>query len=294
MLLLFALGSFHVVQAQTAKPIPAYVVHGGDQLAVDVAGDSTFSKTVSVLDDGSITYPLLGRMVVAGLSLQQVEALFAQRLQQYVRDPQVTVSIAALGQPSVMVLGNVKTPGRYELPSGAHLSNALAAAGGLGPTNGPFPEARVSDQQGDVHEVSLDKLLRGGEMNLDIPLSDGDVVYVPSPLEITVNVLGAVDHPGEVDIEQGSRLSAAVAKAGDSASSESDLNHIYLTRVEPDGTKKTFEIDLYKALQNGDDKYDVQMQKGDVVYVPKARSHSNGGVFYDIAVLLRSIFTGIP
>lgn len=255
-------------------------IHAGDQLSVQVYGDQSLTQNVMVLSDGTMEYPLIGRVPVAGKTLDQAAALLTERLRKYVRQPVVSVAILQLGQPDVLVLGDVKSPGKYQLRSDAKLTDAIAAAGGLVNVNGTFPEARVADSSGNVTSVSLESLLQRGDTALDVPLSEGSVVYVPGPVQFTVNVAGAVDHPGEVQVNEGDHLSVAIAKAGDSQNANSDLNHIRLIRTEADGKQTSEEINLYQALNNGDQSADVALQKGDVIYVPQSAKHSDvfGGV----------------
>jgi protein involved in polysaccharide export with SLBB domain len=250
------------------------LIHPGDQLNVQVFGDTTLTENVMVLSDGTVNYPLVGRVMLAGKTPQAAAAVLSQHLMAYVKHPAVTVSILQLGQPTVLVLGNVKTPGKYQLRDDARISDAIAAAGGLGPVNGLYPDARISDENGQVQQVSLQKLLREGDATLDEPLGEGSVVYVPGPVQFTVDVAGAVDHPGDVEINQGDHLSVAIARAGDSANAQADLNHIRVIRVGPDGKQTTQEINLYKALNDGDQSADLALQKGDVIYVPQASKHN--------------------
>jgi polysaccharide export outer membrane protein len=251
------------------------VIHSGDQISVLVFGDQTLTQNVTVLDDGTIDYPLIGRVRIAGTTPTQAASRIARRLHRYVRHPVVTVSIAQLGQPWVLVLGDVKNPGKYQLRSDPQLTDAIAAAGGLDVTNGALPIARVSNREGQVTAVSLQDLLHNGDMSQDVHLDEGSVVYVPGPVQFTVDVVGAVDHPGDVQLNEGDRLSIAIAKAGDSANAHADLNHIRVVRTLPNGQQTTQEINLYDAFNKGDQAADIKLQKGDVVYVPQARQPTN-------------------
>lgn len=250
-------------------------IHSGDQLSVQVFGDQSLTQNVIVLPDGTIDYPLVGRVKVAGKTPAQAAETLAGRLHEYVRHPVVNISIAQLGQPNVLVLGDVKNPGKYPLRSDAKLTDAIAAAGGIADANGPFPDARVADSNGDVQTVSLQNLLQRGDTALDVPLSEGSVVYVPGPIQFTVDVAGAVDHPGDIQVNEGDHLSVAIAKAGDSQNAQSDLNHIRLIRTGPDGKQTTQEINLYQALKENDQSADVALQKGDVIYVPQSKKPSD-------------------
>ncbi len=124
-----------------------------------------------------------------------------------------------------------------------------------------------------------------------MPLKDQTVVYIPSPVTFTIEVAGAVDHPGELQMNEGDRLSMVIAKAGDSATTNGDLNNIHITRLGTDGKTSQYTINLYQELQQGDVSKDIVMQKGDVVFVPEAHqglSGSKGGSFLTPLVLLLS------
>jgi polysaccharide biosynthesis/export protein len=261
--------------ASADSPSSATRIHPGDQLSVQVFGDQTLTQNVIVLSDGTVDYPLIGRVPVAGKTPDQAAATFSARLRRYVRNPTVNVLIAQLGQPDVLVLGDVKTPGKYQLRSDAKLTDAIAAAGGLVNTNGAFPDARVADANGDVHTISLQNLLQRGDTALDLPLGEGSVVYVPGRIPLIVEVAGAVDHPGDVQVSEGDHLSVAIAKAGNSQNAQADLNHIRVVRTDANGKQTTTEVNLYDALNKGDQQADVALQKGDVIYVPQAARHSD-------------------
>jgi polysaccharide biosynthesis/export protein len=273
----------------SAVPTSHTLIHPGDQLNVQVFGDQSLTQQTMVLADGTVDYPLIGRVSLAGKTPDQAASTLAARLHDYVRHPVVTVEISQLAQPDVLVLGDVKTPGKYDLPSDARLTDAIAAAGGLVNTNGAFPEARVSDAQGNIATVSLQRLLQDGDVSLDKRLSEGSVVYVPGPIQFTIEVTGSVDHPGEIQLNEGDHLSSAIAKAGDSQAAQSDLNHIRVIRTGPDGKQTTTEYNLYNALQKGDTAADPPMVKGDVVYVPQTYQHRTDFVSGLLYLLTRII-----
>lgn len=265
--------------ASSAAPTTAVtrqtVIHPGDQLNVQVFGQQSLSQTVTVAPDGSVDYPLIGHMQVGGMTIEAATNSIHNKLLKFVRQPNVTIAIAQLAQPTVLVLGNVKTPGKYQLRSDARITDAIAAAGGIADVNGALPEARVSDSSGNVSTVSLQKLLHDGDMTTDKNLSEGSVVYVPGPVTLDVVVEGAVDHPGDVQVSEGDHLSMAIAKAGNSANANADLNNIRVLRNMPDGSRQQLNVNLYKALEHNDSSADPVLQKGDVVYVPQARQKSN-------------------
>jgi polysaccharide export outer membrane protein len=279
-----------VVMAVTLAVGPEYTLHPSDQVIVHIFGLTPDTQTVAVAPDGSITLPLTGRVDVTGKTTDGVARAIAKALHRYMINPDVTVSLATLGTANVLVLGNVKTPGKYALRPNARLTDAIAAAGGLGVTNGAFPTARVSDSTGgSATTISLDQLLRAGDLTQNVALSNDAVVYVTGPVMFTVHVLGAVDKPGDVDVAAGDHLTAAIARAGASATASSDLRHITITRRLPDGTSTMQTVDLYRQLLHGNGDADVELEKGDIVYVPQAAhtGQNNSSTFLTVLALLR-------
>jgi len=269
--------------AAVAATSDQYLIHRGDQLSVQVYGEDSFKQLTppTVLPDGTITLPLIGRVKVENETTEAAAHQIARQLQKYIRHPAVTVGIATAGQANVLVMGDVKTPGKYALRAGGRLTDAIAAAGGLAPTNGALPYARVSLSDGTLSHISLQKLLTDGDQTQNIALDEGSVVYVEGPLSFDVEIVGAVDRPGYIQLREGDRLATAIAKAGTSSNSYADLNHIFVTRTEVDGRTASHEVNLYQALQNGDLRYDPVLRKGDIVYVPQSRRPgSSSGLLY--------------
>jgi protein involved in polysaccharide export with SLBB domain len=253
------------------------VIHAGDRLHVQVGDEDAVSQTVVVADDGTIGLPLAGEIHVAGATPDAAEAAIASALGRYIRDPHVTVSVIGEGHVTVMVLGDVVNSGSYALRPGARLSDAITAAGGMDPSiDGVYPVARIALADGTTYHISLDKLFREGDPTRDVALPDRAAVYVPGPTTFDITVLGAVDRPGTLAINDGDRLSLAIAKAGDTQASKADLTRVVVTRTEADGTTASHPVDLYQSLERGDTRFDPRLRKGDIVFVPLARqSHGN-------------------
>jgi polysaccharide export outer membrane protein len=274
-----------------------YKLHGGDQLSINVYGDQTLTGPQTVLPDGTVDMPLAGKVHIGGQTPDQAAQTIAYALRKYIRHPVVTVSVTQEGTVNVLVLGNVKNPGKYGLPpAGSMLTDAIAAAGGVGPVDGPYPDARVAQANGSaVAPVSLEKLLHQGDTTQNVPLQDGQIVYIPSPVTFNVYVAGAVDHPGEIPLNEGDDVAIAIIKAGNSPTAQGDLNNVTVTRTLPDGQKKQFQVDLYKVFEPGGTSRDLPMQKGDIVYVPQIsqRKHPAGVIgqsFFYLTLGLRALF----
>jgi polysaccharide export outer membrane protein len=270
-----------------------YRIRQGDQVALTVFGEATLTpvNALRVLQGGTIAVPLAGNVVVGGLTTEQASVAVALKLRRYLRDPKVTIAVVSVGPVEALVLGNVKTPGKYTLPPPARLTDVLAAAGGLGPTDGNFPDARLAYPDGTTATVSLQKLLRDGDTASNVSIASGETVYVPAPTLLTVEVIGAVDKPGDVQVRDGDDVAMAIARAGTATQQQADLNHITVTRNGPNGAKSVQTVNLYDVLKRGDTSHDVVMQKGDVVYVPSSpKSHgleSASNLLFGIGSLLR-------
>jgi len=255
-------------------------IHPGDQLAISVYGHPDLTQLTVVQADGTIQYPLVGRVLVGGMSAAEARDSLAKALLKYLKHPNVALAVQQQGAISVTVLGNVKNAGKFQMRNGSHVSDAIAASTGVATMNGEYPLARVTQPDGTIATVNLQKLLRDGDATQNVELFDNAIVYVTGAETFRVQVLGAVSRPGNVEINEGDRLSMALARAGAEAQSKPDLNRVYLTRTDP-ATGKTlpsYEINLYQALQRGDQRYDPILRKDDKIYVPEARQISSATI----------------
>ncbi len=288
-----------IQQVQQSAPQPLdptvqtnadYRIRQGDEVALTVFGEPTLtpSQPLRVLQGGTIAVPLAGNVAIGGLTTSAASDAVAQKLRKYLRDPKVTVAVVAIAPIEALVLGNVKTPGKYVLPPPTRLTDVIAAAGGLGLTDGSYPDARLEYPDGTVAVVSLQKLLRDGDVSVNSFVTSGETVYVPSPNLIQVEVIGAVDKPGDLLVREGDDVAMAIARAGTATQQQADLNHVTVTRNGPSGAKTVSNVDLYKILKDGDTSHDVVLQKGDVVYVPQSpkREPLAGSIIYSLTNLL--------
>lgn len=251
-------------------------IHPGDTLSISVFEHPDLTQSAVVQADGTIQYPLVGRVLVGGMSVADARDSLAAALRKYLKHPNVALSMQQQGTIGVMVIGNVKAPGKYNVRSGAHVADAIAAAAGVA-TTGEYPIARVSEADGTMTPVNLQKLFHEGDATQNIELEDNAIVYVTGGETIRVQVLGAVSRPGNVEINKGDHLSMAIARAGAEAASRPDLNRVFITRKDPTtGETKSYQVNLYRALEQGQPQFDPILVQDDKVYVPEARGISPG------------------
>jgi polysaccharide export outer membrane protein len=272
-----------------------YLIRPGDTLSVSVYNEATLTQpALRVLPGGTIAMPLAGDVHVAGLTPGQASNAVAKALGKYLKNPSVTVAVAIVGPVEVLVLGNVKLPGKYVMQPESRLTDALAAAGGLGPTDGDLPTARLQSSGGVVNDVSLQKLLHDGDVSLNLPLTNEMTVYVPSLNTLNIQIFGAVDHPGDVILHQGDRVLTALARAGTSPNLNPDLNRVTVRHVGADGKPETQTVNVYEIVKSQDISRDVLLQKGDIVFVPQAAKKVNAGDVLSTIFGIARIFPGVP
>ena len=106
-----------------------YKVGPDDVLDIAVWNNTAISRTVPVRPDGKISLPLLNDVQAAGLTAMQLRGVLTKKLAEYVPTPEVSVIVREVRSFKVSVIGEVKTPGRYELKSRATVLDVLAQAG---------------------------------------------------------------------------------------------------------------------------------------------------------------------
>jgi polysaccharide biosynthesis/export protein len=118
--------------AQAQSPGRAYTVNAGDEIEVYVWGEERLQRQIRILPDGSFSFPLIGRLVVAGKTLPEIESAVTQGLQSQYRGqvPQVTVSVKMPAGMQFSVAGRVKGPGTFTPGRYVNVLEALTIAGG--------------------------------------------------------------------------------------------------------------------------------------------------------------------
>lgn len=178
MMVILALASAGV-QSQAPKP---YTLRHGDAVMVSVWRDEALRMEVRVLPDGSITFPLAGRVEVAGLSTSEAEARIAEKLKKFIPDPVVTVAITGIEGSRVYVLGKVVNPGPFVLTSpNTSVLQVLSQTGGLDrfADGNSIRVLRDTPQGPQVLPVRYNDLLKGSQLETNVVLVPGDTILVP-------------------------------------------------------------------------------------------------------------------
>ena len=165
-----------------AQSDSSYKLRHGDALTVSVWRDEALRMAVRVLPDGSITFPLAGRVEVVGLSTTEAEVRVAEKLKKYIPVPVVTVAITATDGNRVYVLGKVVNPGAVTLTSPeTTVLQMLSQVGGLDrfADGNSIRVLRNSPQGNKVLLVRYDDLVKGNQLESNVVLMPGDTILVP-------------------------------------------------------------------------------------------------------------------
>lgn len=161
-----------------------YTVVPMDVLGISVFQEAELTREVKVSQTGSITFPLLGNVSVAGLKVTEVENRLATLLDKdYIKNPQVSVSVKEYSSRRIFVMGEVKNSGPVEIPPEEAMTilQAIARAGGfttLAATDHVRIRRTINGKQ-DTIEVNATDLVKNDKESKDVELQPGDVVFVP-------------------------------------------------------------------------------------------------------------------
>jgi len=159
----------------------AYQLKEGDALNISVWGEETLQKEAVVLPDGSITFPLAGRVDVVGESVVTVEKKLTEKLKTYLPDPQVTVVVSSIKGNQIFILGKVKKPGPVLMSGPMTVMQALSLTGGFDKF-ADLDAIKVlrNDKKGQkVIPVNYNALIKGNSLKSNILLNAGDTILVP-------------------------------------------------------------------------------------------------------------------
>jgi polysaccharide export outer membrane protein len=265
----------------------AYRVGPGDSLLVAVynhpelsiapfSGPSTLTtnnrQSGLVIDnDGTIQFPLIGTVQVAGKSSAELRTYLESALATYIKEPQVTVQVVFAGSIRYYLLGQFVTPGLKYSDRPLRLLEALSLGGSVELLHANLRGAYVA-RHGRRLPVNFHRLIREGDLSQNIPLRTGDVVLIPDDSDARAYVFGgaSVSNPkgGVVTFVDGRlTLLQALAQVGFGITEhvQGKLSETCVIRSEAD-RGELFIVDAERIL-NGE-AAPFELMAGDVVYVP--------------------------
>lgn len=236
-----------------------YVIGPQDVLTVTVFGEPELSGKHTVDQDGTFSFPQLGRIKAGGSTLRALEQELKKQLADgYLRNPQVSVAIETYRSQRILVIGEVRSPGEYQLAGETTLLAALARAGSTVPSAArealivrPARRGRspggAEENEPEIVRVDLADL-QAGNMSLNVQLQDGDTVNVPKAQSVFVT--GQVKASGAYAVERGTTVLQVLSLAGGITDRGAESRIKILRTVN--GKKAEIKAKLTDVVEPGD------------------------------------------
>ncbi|MDO4641782.1 MAG: polysaccharide export protein [Neisseria sp.] len=238
----------------------------------NIAQNQQANNGIWVNDNGRIFFPLVGEVLVAGKTINQVQSELASRLKRYIKNPQVEVNIAEFRSQKVSVSGAVRQAGQLPITNvPMTLLDAIDLAGGI--TDQADPQHVKWTHKGIDNTVSVEDLRANGDETQNHLLSDGDIVYVPSNENSKVFVMGEVTRQSSLRMTpKGMTLTEAIGEAGGMDQIHANASGVFVIRNVPSDVEKP--IHVYQLNLKDATAYALgnrfKLQSNDVVYITAA------------------------
>jgi polysaccharide biosynthesis/export protein len=287
--------------AQVPSIRPNYVLGANDQVLLRAPQVEEINERPFRIDtDGFITLPLVGRVRASGLTVQALETDVTDRLRQFVREPQVLITVVQFHSEPVFVNGEFRVPGIYPL-EGRTLVEMLASVGGTLPDAsrrikitrraeyGPIPlPGAIEDpeRKGSSVEVSIAALSENVNPAEDLVLKPYDIVSVERAGRIYVT--GEVGRPGAIELNSRDSVSItqALAEAGGFSVNAVRTKARVLRQVTGTSRRAEIDIDLKRVFEGKDT--DFPLLANDALFIPRANVRAA------MAPIATSMIAGIP
>ncbi len=244
--------------AQAVAPAAAasaeYRLGSGDVVRIVVYQNPDLTLETRVSESGVVSFPLLGNIRIGGLGVSAAEKLIADGLKSgnFVKSPQVTLTLLQVKGNQASVLGQVNRPGRFPIETAdMRLTDLLATAGGVAGTGGDLlvltgtRNGKPFRQEIDLPNVFSAEQNRAN----DVLIQNGDVLWVDrAPL---VYIYGEVQRPGPMRLERGMTLMQVLA-AGGGLNQRGTERGIRVHRKGADGKVQVIQQAMDDAVKDGD------------------------------------------
>ena len=219
-----------------------YKLGPGDILKITVFDYPNLTTEERVSESGTISFPLLGKVAIGGLSTDEAKNLITTRLngEGFVKDAHVTVLVTQFASKQVSVIGDVNKPGKYPLEKSSTIVDLLSQAGGVNTNGGDRAILIRPAKEGGKEtktEIDLYALFQGTDSK-QLEVVNGDIIYVPRAQ--VFYVYGEVQRPGMIRLERNMTITHAISAAG-GLTPKGTENGIKLKRRDGQGVMQTID-----------------------------------------------------
>jgi len=225
----------------------------GDNVHITVFGNPDLNTDARISAQGTIAFPLLGEIKIAGLTAGAAMTAIADRLRdgKFVLNPQVSLNVTQMKSRQVSVLGQVMRPGRYALDdTSSRLTDVLALAGGISPTGDETVTVMVT-RNGKTEKLDIDvaKIYANGDQTRNIAVENGDTIFVQrAPV---FYIYGEVQKAGAYRLEPRMNVMQALSVGG-GVTPRGTERGIRINRQSPDGAMSRLDAQLSDRVQAND------------------------------------------
>lgn len=254
-----------------------YIIGGGDQLDISVWGNPDLTISVPVRPDGKISMPLLGDVKAEGVTPMELARVIEKGLEEFITHPAVTVIVSQMNSYKVYVFGNGVTSGEYILSGRTTLLQFLSRLGnqqieqlqgGTIVTQGPDYYHAYLLRGGKKIKEGFHKLFAKGEVEEDIYLEPGDMIFVPDNFQNNIKVVGSVESPGVLTYRENLTILDAILAVGGFTEFAKE-NDVIVVREE-NGGKKEISVRMKDLMKKGRLKENIVLYPGDLVIVKES------------------------
>ena len=257
-------------------PIPNdYKISLNDQLTIILSGSKEAIFDLNVNLDGTILFPELGSVYIAGETFGDVKLKLQNLISQSYIGVQIDLSLKNLSAKKITIVGAVKTPGTYLVNPFSTISSALAYSGGISEI-GTLRDIKLIRTNGDTFNFDLYKLLIKGDRSEDITIEAGDVILI-NPAQQFIKINGAVKRSSIYEVKDSETLNDLIGFAlgfTDTANKSNinleilDINSASIININ--APKLSFVLDNVKSVEVFDyiNKYNANISVSGAINKP--------------------------
>ncbi|HBC3867834.1 SLBB domain-containing protein [Vibrio parahaemolyticus] len=237
-------------------PVPAnYTVGAGDEIIVQLFGKENETHRLRVNRAGTINFPSLGPVNVAGMHFSDVRDSLTQRVKEQMIGVRSDISLGELRTMQVFVMGDAYKPGAYTVSALTTISQAIYYSGGFG-ESGALRDIQLKRDGKIIRKLDMYDLLLKGDASNDVRLLPDDVVLIGS-VNDTVSIEGEINRPAIYEVKQGETYQQLIQMAG-GFTANAHVEQLEIRRYASHGAREALTLDFNKTqdrqskVKNGD------------------------------------------